>query len=70
MGVGREMGNSSGVWEGLQAQLLGEAGIAWATSHQHLMVQRRMQGGDSWGSQRQFPCRRQGRHGLTIATHF
>lgn len=43
------MGKNSGVWEGLQAQLLGEAGIAWAASHQHLMVQRRMQGGDSWG---------------------
>lgn len=42
------MGKNSGVWEGLQAQLLGEAGIAWAASHQHLMVQR-MQGGDSRG---------------------
>lgn len=30
----------------------------------------RMQGGDSWGSLRQFPYRRQGRHGLTIATYF
>lgn len=37
------MGKSSGGWEGLKAQLLGKAGIAWTTSHQHLMVQRRMQ---------------------------
>lgn len=43
--VERAMGNGPGVWEGLQAQLLEEAGIAWATSRQHLTVQRRMQGG-------------------------
>lgn len=43
MGSRKRDGKSSGGWEGLPAQLLGKAGIAGTTSHQHLMVQRRMQ---------------------------
>lgn len=38
-----------GLWEGLQARLLGEAAMAWTTSSQHLL-QRRTQDGASWGS--------------------
>lgn len=37
-----------GLWEGLQARLLGEAAMAWTTSSQHLL-QRRTQDGASWG---------------------
>lgn len=44
---GKELRGSrkaDGLWEGLQAQLLGEAAMAWTTSSQHLLQRR-----TSWG---------------------
>lgn len=45
-GVGSSKRDGEWLWGlgGSAAQLLGEAGLTWAISHQHLMVQRRMQG--------------------------
>lgn len=60
-----------------QVRLLGEAGLAWDASCQHVCDGSEKGTEGSLRFRRevlvslwQFPYRRQGRHGLTAATHF